>query len=60
MKLSIQIKYETEIDREGETEETEEIVSEIIHAKAAEFAAAVRNQLAAQGVKDLQMEFRDS
>lgn len=55
MKLSISISYEVETDP-GENQETnEEVVAEVIEAKAAEFGAEIRNQLAAQGMADIRM-----
>jgi hypothetical protein len=55
MKLNISISYEVETDPGEDQDTNEAVVDEVVKAKASEFAAAVRNQLALQGVADIRM-----
>jgi len=55
MKLSISISYEVETDPGEDQGTNEEVTREVIEAKAAEFGAAIRNQLSAQGVTNIRM-----
>lgn len=55
MKLSISISYEVESDGEEHAETNEEVVAEVVETKAAEFGAAIRNELAAHGVENVRM-----
>ena len=55
MKLNISISYEVETDSGEDQESNEAVVDEVVKAKASEFAAAVKNQLALQGLANIRM-----
>jgi hypothetical protein len=55
MKLSISISYEVETDAGEDQETNEAVVDEVVMAKASEFAAAIKTQLALQGVANIRM-----
>lgn len=53
MKLSISISYEVETDAGEGSGSNGAVIDEVVKAKASEFAAAIRNQLALQGVANI-------
>lgn len=55
MRLSISIDYEIEVEAGEDQAASEEIIGEVIEAKAADFASAIRNQLAMQGMTNIRM-----